>query len=229
MNTLKVISALMCYPNEDLVEHGDSMAEIVQQEAVLPEQDQIKIFQIIDTICNDDLLDRQSEYVETFDRGRAVSLLLFEHVHGESRDRGQAMVDLMKVYADNGFEITANELPDYIPLFLEYLSQRPDAEVLESLGNIEHILARIAARLEARDSLYSSLFFALLSLVQGNVDLASIRAEVAEEKRDDTAEEMDKIWEEEAVRFGSQNQAIDAQKPSVQEYSIPVESIKKAH
>lgn len=229
MNTLKVISALMCYPNEDLVEYGDSMAEIVQQEAVLPEQHQIKIFQIIDTICNDDLLDRQSEYVETFDRGRAVSLLLFEHVHGESRDRGQAMVDLMKVYADNGFEITANELPDYIPMFLEYLSQRPDAEILESLGNVEHILARIAARLEARDSLYRSLFFALLSLVEENVDLAKLRAEVSAEKRDDTAEEMDKIWEEEAVRFGSQNQAIDSQKSSVQEYSIPVESIKRAH
>lgn len=227
MNTLKVISALMCYPNEELVGYGESMIEVVRQEAVLPEPYQIKIFRLIEKICNDDLLDRQSEYVETFDRGRAVSLLLFEHVHGESRDRGQAMVDLMQVYADQDWEITANELPDYIPLFLEYLSTRPDNEVLEWLGNVQHILARIAARLEARDSLYNILFFSLLSLLEENMDIAEIRAEVSAEKRDDTPEELDKIWEEEAVRFGNENKAADRQQSSAREYSIPVESIKR--
>lgn len=207
--------------------YGESMIEVVREEAVLPEQYQIKIFRLIETLCNDDLLDRQSEYVETFDRGRAVSLLLFEHVHGESRDRGQAMVDLMQVYADNGWEITSKELPDYIPLFLEYLSSRPDNEVLEWLGNVQHILGRIAARLEARDSLYSILFLALLSLLEENVDIAEVLAEVSTEKRDDTPEELDKIWEEEAVRFGTENRVSDTQKPSIQEHSIPVESIKK--
>ena len=217
----------MCYPTQELVEYSEAMTEIIRQETVLPERYQTRLFQFIETLRSEDLLDRQSEYVETFDRGRSVSLLLFEHVHGESRDRGQAMVDLMQVYAGNGFEMTTKELPDYLPLFLEYLSQRPDTEALESLGDVQHILARIAARLEARDSQYSNLFFALLSLIDADVNLAEIRAEISTEKRDDTPKELDKIWEEEAIRFGAEKPAVGSQNGSAKEHTVPLDSITR--
>src|SRR5690606_22756321 len=83
--------------------------------------------------CGGDLVDVQARYSELFDKGRALSLLLFEHVHGESRDRGQAMVDLMAQYEAAGFAIGVRELPDYIPLYLEFLATREDLEAREGL------------------------------------------------------------------------------------------------
>ena len=80
-------------------------------------------------------MDLQERYVASFDRGRARSLYLFEHVHGESRDRGQAMVNLLEIYRRHEFELNARELPDYIPLFMEYLAQRPDGEALDLLAD----------------------------------------------------------------------------------------------
>jgi hypothetical protein len=79
-------------------------------------------------------------YVRLFDRGRALSLHLFEHIHGESRDRGQAMVNLLEVYRQHGFELSARELPDYMPLFLEYLAQRPQEEALDMLADTLHVM-----------------------------------------------------------------------------------------
>ena len=69
-------------------------------------------------------LEAQAKYDSLFERGRSLSLWLFEHVHGESRDRGQAMVDLMAQYDMAGFEINAKELPDYLPMYLEFLSHQ---------------------------------------------------------------------------------------------------------
>ncbi len=96
------------------------------------------------------LLDRQAEWCEVFERGRATSLLLFEHVHAESRDRGQAMVDLMNQYQQAGLQIDCRELPDHLPLYLEYLSILPPAEAREGLQNIAPILALIGGRLKQR-------------------------------------------------------------------------------
>ncbi|MGH8547412.1 MAG: nitrate reductase molybdenum cofactor assembly chaperone, partial [Methylococcales bacterium] len=90
MKTLKVISALLCYPDEGLFEHHHELASVLREEAVIPEQDQLALIRFMENLSAKNLLDDQSEYVETFDRSRSLSLLLFEHVHGESRDRGQA-------------------------------------------------------------------------------------------------------------------------------------------
>ncbi|MGH8548435.1 MAG: nitrate reductase molybdenum cofactor assembly chaperone [Methylococcales bacterium] len=226
MNTLKVISALLCYPDGALFEHREELAAEIREEAVIPEVDQIALIRFMDDLCAKTLLDAQSEYVETFDRSRSLSLLLFEHVHGESRDRGQAMVDLMKVYEDNGFEIAVRELPDFIPLFLEYLSQRPEAEIIEGLGDVQHILALLQARLENRQNHYSVLFSALLNLIQANVDMDTIQKEVSGESRDDSPEALDKVWEEEMVTFGADKTQTPGVKSGPQEVRIPLEAIK---
>jgi nitrate reductase molybdenum cofactor assembly chaperone NarJ/NarW len=228
MKTLKVISALLCYPEEDLFAHRGELAAVIREEAVLPEEDQLAIIGFMEELSARNLLDAQSEYVETFDRSRSLSLLLFEHVHGESRDRGQAMVDLMKVYEDNGFEISVRELPDYIPLFLEYLSQRPEAEIIEWLGDVQHILALLKARLDHRENRYGVLFSALLNLIQANIDMEAIRKEVSEEDRDDSPEALDKVWEEEMVTFGADKAQNPAGQAGSEEVRIPVEAIKIA-
>ncbi len=227
MNTLKVLSALLCYPDERWLREPGQLIDIVEQEAVLPPDKRRALRQFIHTLASMDVMDAQSDYVETFDRGRSLSLLLFEHVHGESRDRGQAMVDLMNVYAENGFEVTANELPDYLPLFLEYLSQRPAEEAVSWLGDVHHVLVLLQTRLEQRHNPYRTVFDALLSLVEVNIDLEAVRARVAGEERDDSPEALDKVWEEEAVRFGAAPQQGCPSAGATREQSVPVASVKR--
>ncbi|MGL5660138.1 MAG: nitrate reductase molybdenum cofactor assembly chaperone, partial [Aeromonas sp.] len=136
-----------------------------------------------------------------FDRGRATSLLLFEHVHGESRDRGQAMVDLMAQYDAHGLQLDSRELPDHLPLYLEYLAQLPDTEAQSGLHDIAPILALLGARLTQRDSHYAVLFELLLKLANTTIDSNNVAQKIVDEARDDTPQALDAVWEEEQVKF----------------------------
>ena len=159
-------------------------------------------------------MDAQSAGTESFDRGRAMSLLMFEHIHGESRDRGQAMVDLMETYRRNGFDMDSRELPDYLPLLLEYLAQCSEAEGREWLSHLTQILSLLAARAHERESPYAVLFEQLIRHAGETPELATFRQRAAKELRDDTPEAMDKVWEEEAVKFGPEAPASDACAPN---------------
>ena len=126
--TLRILSALLRYPDAAVQEMAPEFAALLAEDGLLSPQQRAALQLLLDDLAGGDLLDCQERYVGLFDRGRAVSLHLFEHVHGESRDRGQAMVDLRSRYEAQGLEISANELPDYLPLFLEYLSVLPPAQ-----------------------------------------------------------------------------------------------------
>ena len=129
MRILKVISLLLDYPSELLRDNHDELAGVITMAREISPTQRIALVGLLDELAGGDLMDVQERYSELFDKGRALSLLLFEHVHGESRDRGQAMVDLMAQYTEAGFAIDVRELPDYIPLYLEYLATR-DAVVI---------------------------------------------------------------------------------------------------
>ena len=146
----------------------------------------------------------QERYVGLFDRGRAVSLHLFEHVHGETRDRGQAMVDLLALYRKHGLEVTAGELPDYLPLFLEFLSILPVPEAQALLTEPAAILRALAERLERRDAGYAAVIGAVAALAQAPQTGASA---IPDDDADYLAA-LDAAWEEAAVRFGP-GEAID--------------------
>lgn len=201
MKTLKVLSALLCYPQPEIQAALGEMAEALDRENRLPERERRALRALLGRLERTDLMEWQEQYVATFDRGRALSLHLFEHIHGQSRDRGQAMVDLLEVYRRHGFELNARELPDYIPLFLEYLAQRPVGEALELLADAMPVLALLGARLAERDSDYHVVFDALAALVGEPADIADIRRQAATEGPDQTVVNMDQIWEEEAVTF----------------------------
>ncbi|WP_305857355.1 nitrate reductase molybdenum cofactor assembly chaperone [Balneatrix alpica] len=202
MLSLKALSCLLDYPDAGLVASRRELIDCFRQDSVLTEDSKAALIELVDQICAQDLLDAQEDYTNLFDRGRSCSLLLFEHVHGESRDRGQAMVDLMNIYQEQGFYIDAKELPDYLPLFLEYLSSRSIAEVRQWLGDVSHILALLGERLKQRDSHYAAVTEALLELAQVQVNQPELAQTVSQEERDDTPEALDKIWEEEMIRFG---------------------------
>lgn len=212
MKILKLIGVLMEYPRPELWNHRDEL-RVATNDPLLAPARRAALAGFVDDLLARDPLDAQERWLELFDRGRAMSLLVFEHIHGESRDRGQAMVDLVETYRKSGFEMRTRELPDYLPLVLEYLSTRPVEEVRDWLHHISHILELLAARAQQRQSNYTVLFEALVELAHGKIDLAVLRTRVASEARDDTPEAMDKVWEEEAVRFGVEAPSEDCAPP----------------
>lgn len=206
MQSLRVLSLLMDFPTADLMAAKDELLALAGN-AGLDEPAQQALVDFIVQRCSSDLLDWQAEYDGLFERGRSLSLLLFEHVHGESRDRGQAMVNLMQQYKAAGLELNAKELPDYIPLYLEFLSTQGEANARIGLQEVAHILALLACRLQQRECNYAAIFIALLQLSGAEVDLRDLQQQLTGEARDDTAEALDKIWEEEAVTFGAEGAA----------------------
>lgn len=204
MQILRVISRLLDYPTAEVAAH---QAEILQMIAVSPLSPKLRdsLAQFVAKRAAQPLLDWQAEYDGMFERGRSLGLWLFEHVHGESRDRGQAMVDLVALYRKAGLELSQHELPDYIPLFLEFLATQGDDNARGWLDDMSHILALLQVRLEKRESDYAVLFTALLSLANAQLDMRDLREQVAAEKRDDTREAIDKAWEEEEVKFGAES------------------------
>jgi nitrate reductase delta subunit len=196
----------MEYPTAELMQARDELLALIASMNLKPKQRE-QLHEFVQQRTSGDLMDWQAEYDSLFERGRSLSLLLFEHVHGESRDRGQAMVDLMAQYTQAGLAIDANELPDYLPLYLEFLSTQGPDNARAGLQEVEHILALLAARLKERDCNYAALFEALLHWCGARVSIEQMRQQVAGEARDDTPEALDKVWEEEMVTFGPDAQA----------------------
>jgi len=217
MDILGIIGRLLDYPDESLYEHQHEVCQLIQT-AKLASPLEESLLAFVDGQLAKDLMDWQGEYDGLFERGRSLGLWLFEHVHGESRDRGQAMVDLVTVYREAGLEIAKHELPDYIPLFLEFLSTQGFENAQEWILDVEHIFALLQCRLEKRDSAYSVLFEALLTIAESDIKLDDIRTSISSEKRDDTKKALDKEWEEEEVTFGAEsldkNCASATRKPS---------------
>lgn len=195
--TLRVLSALLRYPEEVVQVGAGELSAALAEEGLLSTDQRAALAPLLDKLANEELLDLQEAYVALFDRGRAVSLHLFEHVHGESRDRGQAMVDLRERYLAQGLEIEANELPDYLPLFLEYLSVLPPAQAAEELAQPGVILSALAERLEERGTPYAAPLRVLANLAGAGGEAF----EIAPADDPDNLAELDAAWEEEQVRF----------------------------
>lgn len=155
MQHYRILSALLQYPEPELISH------IGELEAMLAEKPEALscLRPLLAYLAQNDLITIQQHYVMTFDRTPSHSLHLFEHIHGESRDRGQAMVDLMEEYKKHGLEMSGSDLPDFVPLFLEFLSQLDDEEETgRLLGDAIHVLAYIGRKLASSDSVYAGVF-----------------------------------------------------------------------
>jgi nitrate reductase molybdenum cofactor assembly chaperone NarJ/NarW len=201
--TFKVLSALLTYPTAPLQEAVPELAAAIDAEALLPASLRRQLGQLLDEISDGDIYDLQERYVLLFDRTRSLSLHLFEHVHGESRDRGQAMIDLKALYENGGLEIDAAELPDFVPLFLEFLSTRPRQDAYELLGQPVHIFAALAERLRKRQSAYEAVFRVLIALAAAKPKGETVAALLAEPDPDATdLAALDAAWEDEPVTFG---------------------------
>lgn len=160
MSIYSILSALLDYPEPPLV---DALDEIGAALSEWPEAAR-DVAPLIGALRGRSLVESQEEYVATFDRNPSHSLHLFEHVHGESRDRGQAMVDLLDEYRGLGLDVSANELPDYVPLFLEVLSVVDAGKAQSLLDEAIHVLSAIGERLGRNESPYAGIFAVLRRL-----------------------------------------------------------------
>lgn len=175
MIVLRALGALLSYPREEVRQALPEIADVICTSRLIAPPQRDDLLALIGELRTGELLEAEERYVELFDRGRAASLHLFEHLHGESRDRGQAMVELRRLYEQAGYELSTRELPDYLPVVLEYLSCRDLREARELLRDCAHILRRIGQSLIARGSRYAAVLQALLVLAgEAAIDAAAV-------------------------------------------------------
>ena len=201
--TLKALSLILSYPTQDLQAAMPEIGDVFVADARLVPSVRAALAVLVQDLEEGDLFDLQESYVMLFDRSRTLSLNLFEHVHGESRDRGGAMVSLIETYRAGGFEPATTELPDHLPVLLEFLSTRPFADVQDTLADAAHIFDALATRLVRRESGYAAAFAALSQLAGAQADAGTV-AEMLAQPDDDPTDltALDAVWEETEVTFG---------------------------
>ena len=190
--SLRVLAALLGYPDTQLRSHLPEMRSLLRADVALTASRRAELDALMDALQRADPLDAESAYVELFDRGRATSLHLFEHVHGDSRDRGPALIDLGQTFEAAGLVLAEGELPDYLPAVLEFVSTQPPREARAFLGEMAHIFNAIFGALLKRESAYASVLGALL-------ELAGEKAQPVEPAAD---EPLDDSWAEPVVFDG---------------------------
>ena len=166
--TLRALARLLSYPDATLRGHLPELSAALRTEAALSTARLDELDDLIRWLSGSSLesgrLAAEEAYVEVFDRGRATSLQLFEHVHGDSRERGPAMIDLAQTYEKAGLFLRPDEMPDYLPVVLEFVSTQPAREARAFLCEMAHIFNALFAALQQRNSGYASVLGALLEL-----------------------------------------------------------------
>lgn len=206
--TLKIASVILQYPTNELKAEAGNLQELLALEADFSPEDILKLEPLFARFQANDIYELQELYVLLFDRSRSISLNIFEHVHGESRERGSAMVDLLEDYRAAGLQYHSAELPDYLPAFLEYLTLLEPEKAKAYLREVAHILYALEERLNRRQSDYAPLFASLAKLGGAEPDGKSID-ELQSEPDDDPTdlEALDAVWQEAEVTFGPSTDA----------------------
>jgi nitrate reductase delta subunit len=199
VKTLRVLAALLDYPDARMCGHLAEIRDLLHSEGALSPPRRAELDALIETLRRADPLQAESDYVELFDRGRATSLHLFEHVHGDSRERGPAMIDLGQTYERAGLILAEGELPDYLPAVLEFASTQPPREARAFLGELAQILSAIFGALQQRGSAYASVLGALLELAGETARPVKLAPE----------EPLDESWAEPVVFDGCSSKGRD--------------------
>lgn len=201
--TYRALSRLLSYPEPKLQLEAVSLVDAIANEGLIPEKIVRSLRKLATGIAAVDIYEAQAEYVDQFDRSRTLSLHLYEHVHGESRERGPAMVGLVELYKTHGLEMEISDLPDYLPVFLEFLSVVPNDQAASLIGEAAHVIEAIGERLKKRESKYRAIFGALTALSDRPADKDALADLLAMEEDDpEDLEALDKNWAEEPVTFG---------------------------
>jgi nitrate reductase delta subunit len=207
MKGFKALSLLLSYPTPELQAAVPGIRALLQEEGLFGAAVGGELEGLLQHLESVDIWDLEEQYVLLFDRSRSLSLDLFEHVHGEGRDRGGAMVDLLETYRAAGFDLAGSELPDHLPVLLEFLSTQSEDVAREVLADAGAILAALAERLLRRGTAYASVLVLLSGLAR--VGEAAAPAEVVSTPADDPEDliALDASYAEAEVVFGPQTGA----------------------
>lgn len=207
-HTLRALALLLSYPDRKVRDLLPALATAIDEERALSAERCTEIRALASEMAVADPIAVESRYVELFDRGRSTSLHLFEHVHGDSRDRGPAMIDLVRHYEAAGLFFDGKELPDHLCVVLEFASTQPPAQAREFLGEMAHILQALFSALRQRESAYASLVAAVLELAGQKVEAVPVTPDEA----------LDASWAEPEAFGGcsTQGQAAPGQPQPIQ-------------
>lgn len=207
MKSFKALSALLTYPTPELQQAIPAIRAVLHEEGLFGPQRMDAIERLLRRLADGDIWDLQEDYVLLFDRSRTLSLNLFEHVHGEGRDRGGAMVDLLETYRAGGFDLQGTELPDHLPVLLEFLSTQGLGAARDILSDAGPILSALSDRLARRASPYAAVLEAVSTFAQAGDDAQSAAlAAVPDDDPEDLAA-LDAVYAEAQVVFGPDPEA----------------------
>ena len=184
--TLRALGYLLSYPDAQLRSVMPQLVDALRSEGALTGERMSEIEAVCQHLAALDPLEVEARYVDNFDRGRQTSLHLFEHVHGDSRDRGPALIDLMQTYEKAGLQFNADELPDHLPVVLEFISTLPAAQMRDFIGEIAHILNAVHTALVKRQSLYAHVVGAVREIGRQEIETVAVVAD----------EDLDESWAE---------------------------------
>jgi len=201
LKTYRILSLLLTYPNEEIYNFLPDVNKALSEEKIVNSETIFGINIFVDFFTKQQLTNWQEHYVQLFDYSKSASLYLFEHVHGDSKDRGQAMVDLIELYKENGLEINRAELPDYLPMFLEFLALQTQEKAEELLAEIIDIVGFIHRKLEEKDNPYQYLLAAIIQISTRKPAKARVEKMISEMPEIS----IDEAYEEEPVTFGGEN------------------------
>lgn len=201
LKTYRILSLLLTYPNEEIYHFLPKVNKTLSEENIVNAETLIGINSFVDFFTQQQLTNWQEHYVQLFDYSKSASLYLFEHVHGDSKDRGQAMVDLIELYKENGLEINRAELPDYLPMFLEFLALQTHKKAEELLAEIIDIVGFIHRKLEEKDNPYQYLLAAIIQISKRKPAKTRVEKMISEMPEIS----IDEAYEEEPVTFGGEN------------------------
>lgn len=153
----KLLAALLAYPDEELVA---ALPELRRAAAGLPRRQRCAVEGFLGELATRPLGELCREYVQTFDFDRRCGLHLTYHTHGDRRQRGLELVRLKRRFAESGRPLQGSELPDYLPVLLEFASLRPQ-EGIETLASLRAPLELVRAALHDRRSPYAGLLDAV--------------------------------------------------------------------
>ena len=223
MQTIKALGALLLYPQQEMIEALEDIQQIIEAEPLLHPEQTSALGHFIAGMRNQELLDLQEQYVQLFDTTPKLALYLFQHLYGDTPQRGPAMADLIGMYRDHGYQPTSKELPDYLPLFCEFAAQFPEPEARSLLGRALPILNLMEQRLSEQNCAYAAVFSALSSLAEADENTAAIEQLLSTRTRTDNGDQsMDEAWKEQPVTFTAACEQLNHPTGTV---NIPIESL----
>lgn len=171
MKIYKLLSVLLEYPDQELIDHIPELRGVMAElDADKAELEALSGF--LDHLQSMPVTALQADYVKTFDMVPEHSLHLTHHLFGDDKNRGPALIDLGELYKDYGVEVVTNELPDYLPLILEFTAYLDDNEGTVFLSDAKKVLSVLAENLTKAESPYA----ALLSIVENRATLTKLAA-----------------------------------------------------